>query len=143
FRVPLVLALLACVSCGGGKTYYPVQGSVLVNGKPAEGVTVIFSMIDDPDPEPARPTAGTQADGSFTLGTYLTKERVVKPGAPAGRYVVTCVWLPPEATKVGAGQAVPDKLQGRYVDPKASPLRAEIPEHAVELQPFQLEVGNQ
>src|SRR5205823_6286732 len=72
FRAFVGLALLACVSCGGGKKYYPVHGSVLVNGKPAEGVTVVFSMIDDPDRDPARPSAGTKADGSFDLGTYLT-----------------------------------------------------------------------
>ena len=141
-RVHLALALLACVSCGGGKTYYPVRGRVLVNGKPAEGVTVTFSMVNDPDPEPARPTAGTGADGSFTLSTYLTKERVLRPGAPAGTYVVTCFWLPPEAANVGAGQAVPDKLRGKYTDPTTSNLRVEIPEHAVELPPFELEVGS-
>src|SRR5579884_4077929 len=112
-RAHLALALLACVSCGRGKTYYPVKGSVLVNGKPAEGLTVIFSRVNDPDPEPARPTASTQADGSFELSTYLTKERVVKTGAPAGTYVVTCFWLPPEAANAGAGTAVPDKQQGK------------------------------
>ncbi len=115
---------------------------MLVNGQPAAGVTVIFSMIDDPDPNPARPTAGTQADGSFKLGTYLTKERVVKTGAPAGKYVVTCFWLPPEAAKAGAGQSVADKLQGKYMDPKTSNLQVEIPEHAIDLPPFKLEVGN-
>lgn len=142
-RAHLALALLACAACGGGKRFYPVHGSVLVNGKPAEGVTVIFSMVDDPDPEPARPTGGTQADGSFKLSTYLTKERVVKTGAPAGKYVVTCFWLPPEAAKVGAGRDVPDKLQGKYMDPKTSNLRADIPESVVELPPFKLEVDNQ
>jgi hypothetical protein len=142
FRAFVGFALLACVSCGGGKKYYPVHGSVLVNGKPAEGVTVVFSMIDDPDPDPARPSAGTKADGSFDLGTYLTKERVVKQGAPAGKYVVTCIWLPPEAGSVGAGQAVPDKLQGKYMDAKTSKLQVEVPEHAVELPPFELEVSS-
>jgi hypothetical protein len=139
--IAVAVTALCCSSCGGGKKYYPVHGKVLVNGKPAEGVTVVFSMEDDPDPDPARPTAGTRADGSFELNTYLTKDRVLKPGAPAGTYVVSCFWLPPEAGSVGAGQAVPDKLQGKYMDPKKSKLRVEIPEHATELPPFELEVG--
>ncbi len=140
-RTGLALAALCCASCGGGKRYYPVHGKVLVNGQPAQGVTIIFSMQDDPDPDPVRPSAGTQSDGSFELKTYVTKERVTKPGAPAGKYVVTCFWLPPDAGSIGAGKEVPDKLQGKYMDAKTSKLRAEIAEHAVELPPFELEVG--
>jgi hypothetical protein len=139
--IAVAVAALCCSSCGGGKKYYPVHGTVLVNGQPAEGVTVIFIMQDDPDPEPVRPTAGTRADGSFELNTWLTKERVLKTGAPAGTYVVTCFWLPPGAGNVGAGQEAPDKLQGKYMDPQTSKLRVEIPEHATDLSPFELEVG--
>lgn len=140
--IAVAVAALGCCSCGGdGKKYYPVHGAVLVNGKPAEGVTVVFSMLDDPDPEPARPTGGTGTDGSFELNTYLTKERVLKTGAPAGTYVVTCYWLPPEAGNIGSGKEVPDKLHGKYMDPKKSKLRVEIPEHPTDLPPFELEVG--
>jgi hypothetical protein len=137
----VAVAALCCSSCGGGKKYYPVHGKVRVNGEPAEGVTVVFSLQDDPDPEPARPTAGTRADGSFELNTYLPKDRVLKHGAPAGTYVVTCFWLPPDAGSVGAGKGAPDKLQGKYTDPKKSKLRVEIPAHATELPPFELEAG--
>lgn len=140
--IAVAVAALCCSSCGGGgKKYYPVHGTVLVNGKPAEGVTVVFSMQGDPDPEPARPTASTRADGSFELSTYLTKDRVLKPGAPAGKYVVTCFWPTPEAGRLRAGQEAPDKLLGKYVDPKQSKLRAEIPERPTDLPPFELEVG--
>lgn len=140
-RAVLALAVLCCASCGGGKKFYPVRGSVLVNGKPAEGVTVVFSLQNDTDREPLRPSAGTLADGSFEISTYLTKDRAVKVGAPAGSYVVSCFWLPPNAGSMGAGQEVPDRLQGKYINPKNSTLRADVPEHAVELPPFQLEVG--
>jgi hypothetical protein len=143
-RAILGLALLVCAACGGvdGRKFYPVHGSVLVNGKPAQGVTIIFSLQDDPGPEPTCPTAGTRADGSFELNTWLPKERVLKTGAPAGTYIVTCFWLPPELANVGAGQTAPDKLHGKYIDSKKSKLRAEVPEHAVDLPAFELEVGN-
>jgi hypothetical protein len=140
-RALFALAVLCCTSCGSNKRFYPVRGSVLVNGQPAEGVTLTFSMENDPDPDPLRPTAGTLADGSFEVNTYVTKDRVIKTGAPAGTYVVTCFWLPPNSGSIGAGQAVPDKLKGKYMDAKKSKLRAEVPEHAVELPPFELEIG--
>lgn len=140
-RALATLALLACISCGGGRKFYPVRGSVKVNGQPAEGVTVVLYPQDDSGPEPLRPSAGTQADGSFTVSSYLTKDRVLKNGAPAGGYVVTCFWLPANAGSIGAGQEVPDRLHGKYNDPKTSKLRVEVPEHAVELPPFELEVS--
>ena len=141
FQFLLGFGLLVCVSCGGGKKYYPVRGSVLVNGKPAEGVTVLFNPVESSEPSPEHPTAGTKADGSFELGTYVTKDRILKAGAPAGTYVVTCIWLPPDAGSMGAGSSVPDKLNWKFVDPKKSKLRVEIPEHAMDLAPFELEVG--
>ena len=85
----LALAVLCCTSCGGGRKFYPVHGSVLVNGKPAEGVTVVFCPQNEADPDPVRPSAGTGPDGSFEVTTFLTKDRVLKTGAPAGSYVVT------------------------------------------------------
>src|SRR5438045_8569064 len=90
--VMLVLATLCCVSCGGGKPCYPVRGKVLVNGKAAEGVTVVFHPTGDADADAVQPSAVVGADGSFTLHSYFVKDRALKNGAQAGKYRVTCVW---------------------------------------------------
>jgi hypothetical protein len=138
----LVSAVLAlcCASCQKGPRFYPVRGYVFVNGKPAEGASVVFHPQDGADLQPAQPAAVVQKDGSFALQTWVVQQRVLKTGAPAGRYLVTCVWYPPDLDKYLGMEVLPDKLGGRYAVPKQSGLRAEVPERATELPPFELEL---
>jgi hypothetical protein len=128
---------LCCASCGGGKKFYPVHGRVLANGKPAEGVTIVLHPVDDPDPKPVQPTGVVQADGSFELKSFLVDQRVVKDGAPAGKYLVTCIWWPADRSKYGP-ESMPDKLHNKYSSPKTSGLQAEVPEGPTELPTFEL-----
>ena len=136
--VLLVLAALCGVSCSGGKPCYPVRGKVFVNGKPAEGVTVVFHATGDPEENPVQPSAVVGADGSFTLKSYFVKDRLLKDGAPAGKYKVTCVWYPADLQKHLAQEKLPDKLGGRYNDPKTSGLHADVLEKDNDLPPFEL-----
>jgi hypothetical protein len=87
----LLLLSLLVTSCGQSrfKSVYPVKGRVLVNGEPAEGVTVRFHSLDDPDDQLVSPNGTTDADGWFTTTTYK-----VNDGIPAGSYAVTMRWLP-------------------------------------------------
>jgi hypothetical protein len=137
--IPVLIAL-CCSSCQRGKQFYPVRGHVFANGKPAEGVMIVLHPLDDPDPEPVQPTAIVGADGSFTLKSYLVRERVLKDGAPAGKYVVTCTWYPPNLQDYLGMENLPDKLRGRYAVPKTSGLSAEVGEEPTELPPFKLEI---
>src|SRR5262245_6929634 len=126
------LAALCCSSCQGGKRFYPVHGTVLANGQPAYGVLIALHPEDDNSPRAMRPSATVRADGSFEMKTWLHAEQVVKDGAPAGKSVVTCVWLPLDRSGYGA-ENLPDKLKGRYSNAKTSTLRAEVPEGPAEL----------
>jgi hypothetical protein len=140
-RAPLVLAALValcCCSCQGGRKFYPVKGKVLVDGKPAEGVTVVFHPREPSDP-PMSPYAIVAADGSFALQSWLVDERVLKPGAPAGEYQVTCVWYPPDLEKHLGAATLPDRLHGRYADKEKSGLQATVAESDTELPPFELQ----
>jgi hypothetical protein len=136
----VVLILLGVSSCQGGKRFYPVRGYVFVDDKPAEGVTIIFHPLDDSGPKPVQPSAVVQADGLFVLNSYLVQERVLKEGAPAGQYRVTCTWYPTDLQKYLGMENLPDKLQGRYADPKTSGLQAEVSEGPNELPPFELKI---
>ena len=69
-------------------------------------------------------------DGAFRLSTYASYD-----GAPPGRYAVLIVY-PSPAQKIDGENAGPDLLQGRYADPKTTPLRAEIKEGTNDLEPF-------
>jgi hypothetical protein len=116
---------------------------VFADGKPAEGVMVIFHPLDDPDPQPVQPSAVVQPDGSFELRSYLVQQRALKEGAPAGKYAVTGTWYPADLQNHLGKENLPDKLHGRYADPKSSGLRAEVPEAATELPPFEVKVSKQ
>jgi hypothetical protein len=135
----VALAALCMTSCSKGRAFYPVRGKLLVNGKPAEGVSIVFFLVDDPDAKPVQPSAIVAADGSFEIKTFVLQDRVLKDGAPAGQYQVSCVWYPPDLQKyVAAMAALPDRLKGKYSDPKTSGLRAEVREQPTELPTFEL-----
>jgi hypothetical protein len=141
--VPLlasVLIVLCCSSCQKSRPFYPVHGHVFANGKPAAGVTIILHPLDNSDPQPVQPSAIVEADGSFVLRSYLVQQRLLKEGAPAGQYLVTCIWYPPDLEKYLGTEILPDKLNGKYADPKTSGLRAEVAEGPTELPPFQVKI---
>ncbi|MEX2309546.1 MAG: hypothetical protein WD738_18235 [Pirellulales bacterium] len=116
--------------CGDGKiARYPVIGTVLVDGRPAEGATVIFCPVEGP-PEfmRERPFSQTDASGRFELTTLEPKD-----GAPAGNYTVMIRWLSnsgPVPANVdpdrGGGGRVVDRLGGRYFHPEKSGLTATV-----------------
>ena len=112
------------------KPVFPARGQVLIDGKPAVGATVFFYPVES-DPEAIAPYGVVDTNGTFTLTTYLTFD-----GAPAGEYVVTI--RAPGPPRRGEDEQGPDRLKGRYNDPKTSKLRATIEKKPNELEPFQL-----
>src|SRR5687768_13894441 len=92
-RTISALAALWCTSCGGpgGPPLYPVQGKVLVDGKPADGALVVFHPSGDAPPDALRPSAKVESDGSYKLSS-----RAPGDGAPAGEYLVGITWYLPE-----------------------------------------------
>lgn len=125
------LVLAAC-SRSDHQPVYPVTGIVRYKGKPAEGAQVVFVPLDNNEPKLPRPGAQVRKNGSFRLSTFRSYD-----GAPAGRYAVTVVYPSPEK-KVNDENAGPDLLEGRFADPKTTPLRAELKEEATNLEPFDL-----
>jgi hypothetical protein len=108
-----------------------VTGSVFFHGRPAEGVRVAFHPSRTPGDRGLTPQGLTGADGSFHLTSYTAGD-----GAPAGDYVVTLYWPVP-----GPDDDVhvhPDRLGGRYADPRTTPLLATVPARAVVLDRFDL-----
>jgi hypothetical protein len=80
-------------------------------------------------------------DGSFTLQTH---EPQLFPtpadGAPAGEYLVTVTWVPPDYAAKSNMPTITDKLQGRYSDPQTSGLQATVKPEPNELPAFRLEL---
>ena len=134
----LAAAVFACTGCGGDGgdrlPVFPVKGKVLVGGKPADGAFVVFRP-KGVGPDRPRPNAYTAADGTFELSTYEASD-----GAPPGDYEVAIVWTPgvdPSGDSEAEAET-PDRLKGRYADPKSSDLEARLVEGPNELPPFDL-----
>ena len=122
----LVLAgWVALVGCGDGKiARYPVSGTVLVDGKPADGAMVILCPPESAvELKNVRPVGTTDAGGKFSMTTFDKGD-----GAPAGEYKVIVQWPKGEV----------DLLKGRYFKLANSTLAATVKEESNELPPFEL-----
>jgi hypothetical protein len=120
-----LLAALASTGCGNNHGLYPVSGKVMYKGEPAIGAYVLFQR---PGIDPAKNQSimgVVQHDGSFTVD-YGAQGK----GAPPGEYLILVRWkhdptLPPaRSPKESASR--PDRLKGRYDDPKHPLLRTVV-----------------
>jgi hypothetical protein len=101
-----------------------VNGTVLVDGQPAEGVYVVFHSAGGPAGRPDSGTARSGGDGSFSL--------VVN--AP-GESVVTAFW--PTVTVKGVETIEgPDRFGGAHRDTNRPVARATIREGRNDLPPI-------
>jgi hypothetical protein len=119
--VALALAAL-CPACAksGRKPVYPVQGQVLVKGRPAAQAQVTFHPLDG-GPDAVRPVGHVDEHGRFRLTTYGDGD-----GAPEGEYRVTVQWfLATRARGSDEYQSV-NYLPARYGRAETSGLRATI-----------------
>jgi hypothetical protein len=142
-RPMLYLAAAGALACSGcAREIYPVAGKVTHQGAPAAGATV-FLLRRGAEPMNEPLTMGiVKADGSFTLVCGSLGE-----GAPPGDYDVLIEWK--EARKTAKGPAQhgpghpslksPDRLQGRYADPKHPRLHAVVKAQTNQLPPFELD----
>jgi hypothetical protein len=125
--------VLACSSCGNSNNLYPVSGKVTYKGTPAAGATV-FLQRQGGDPLNEQTIMGiVQEDGTFTL--------VCGPhgrGAPPGEYDVLIEWKRASNRAKGLAQKVPDRLKGRYANPKHPLLHAVINAEANNLPSYEL-----
>jgi hypothetical protein len=133
FLGPAALALM-CTGCGNANgKLYPVSGKVTYKGEPATGAFV-FLLRKGVDPLDEQSIMGVvQGDGSFTVVCEARGQ-----GAPAGAYDVLIKWPQNTGSKKGLAHRNPDRLKGRYADPRHPPWCVEITAGANELRRFEL-----
>ncbi len=138
------MGLVASSGCGGdGKlACYPVKGTVIVDGKPADGATVMFVPVGGSEEfNKQRPFSQTDASGTYELRTFKPGD-----GAPVGDYNVMIRWLSTTSQSAeadpdrGSGPAAVDRLRGRYFDPEKSGLSAKVEKGPNVIKPFELSV---
>jgi hypothetical protein len=118
-------ALVLVTSCGPRVDLCPVSGNVLVNGRPAGGVYVVFHAIENVDRQQTAATK-THEDGSYVV-------RVHGPG----EFAVTVFW--PEVT-VNEGEVIEgeDRFARRHQNPQQPVLKVMIQEGENALPPISL-----
>ncbi len=129
-----VTVTLGSVGCGGGpeipKTV-TVKGKVIYQEKPVADALVGFvSKLDNKDVFPAHGT--TNADGEFTLATYIDPQHEVS-GATPGEFSVTVTKNEQqdmtkimEEFKNNPAMEFKKLVPEKYTDAKASPLTATV-----------------
>jgi hypothetical protein len=131
--VCLGAASFLLTACNDGrKPLYPARGKVVdAAGNGVAGASVILHPVDGgPDANLHKPAANTNAQGEFVLTTYTMDD-----GAPAGEYVATVEW---RGAPKGPGDSPPDKLNGKFRDPKTSPYKMTVTKGANDLPPIKL-----
>jgi hypothetical protein len=114
----------------GAKKVFPVRGKVLVQGQPAVGAFVLFVPVNEAaGAAEARPRAYVEADGTFHIETYGSRD-----GAPPGEYRVSITWL----QMVDGREEGPDRLRGRFADAAKSGLKATVKDGPTELDTYDL-----
>lgn len=121
FPFPKPLMLIFCIisGCGGagGLERFPVEGTVTVNGAPAERVVVLLHHADESTPGSYRfPTAVTTADGSFRISSIGEADGAIK-----GTYKVTFTWLS------SAELDAIDMFNGGFGDPSSTTYELTVP----------------
>lgn len=94
-----------------------VTGQVLVDGVPVPATNPLkvecHSTTGIDTEHPTFSSALTGQDGKFTISTYESGD-----GVPPGEYAVTFFWG--KLNLMAASYGGPDKLNGKYSDPKSS-----------------------
>jgi hypothetical protein len=137
----LALGVGGCLRAPAQLELHPALGEVRSAGRPAPGVHI--TLYPTPETQSRvgalRPHAQADGSGKFTLGTYVQDD-----GAPQGEWLVTLTWpddrLSPAVRDeiLANGDALPDRLQGRYASPTASSLRFTIGPGSNRLPPIEL-----
>ena len=110
----------------------PVTGVVKYQGKAVAGAVVTLIPQNSKFPKSVRPTAITEDDGTFEVGTYSQAD-----GAPAGTYKVLIVHF----TVVGdADNPIPgpNDLPEKYSKIEETDIKVTIDDEETELKPFEL-----
>ncbi|MEW4528733.1 hypothetical protein [Maioricimonas sp. JC845] len=123
----LLMLCTLYVGCGEEGPYrkptVPVTGQLVVDGAapktPVQITCHSLTGIDREHPTFSKTVSGE--DGKFAISTYESGD-----GVPPGEYAVTFEWK--TLNLVSMGYTGPDKLKGKYSDPKTSEVQFTVTE---------------
>ncbi len=138
FHLMTLVLITAGTVCGCSKAQqpweivYPASGVVKYQGQPLAGAVITLVPQDKSFPGSVRPTAITDEEGVFEVGTYS-----VADGAPAGDYKVVVLHYPVIGTAENPS-AGPNDLPAKYAKPETTDLKVTIDEEETEIPVLEL-----
>lgn len=142
FNLAIIFAMIALVAVAGcGPKTVGVSGKVVVDGRPAENVRVVFqSASKDLNVSPTA-VGLTDREGAYSLSLADKKKR----GAIPGSYAVYLVWQDPEADPNPVEGATEVKEAPFKLPPRANSgeLRYEIPKEGATNADFIFDVSSE
>lgn len=131
----VTMTLVGCWSSGPqmeSRSTVATEGQVLLSGKPQAGIHVTLIPVDAK--QDGKPRGITDAQGNFQLSTYRKDD-----GAPPGDYVITLTWPgAPDPSVPEDSQIPPDRLRGKFADPKKSAIKAKVESAKTILPPIKI-----
>lgn len=126
----LIILVLGCSGFDENSppALYPVTGTVTIDGKPAEHVSVKLLKADNPELPPAV-TGSTDTNGEFSLSSIvdLSKDGLVPKlkkidGVEPGEYFIAFSWQKPIRSIASEQEYGPELLPEKYQTPHKSDL---------------------
>lgn len=147
FAMVMTVVTLTVVGCSRGPKGVPrdpvtrVSGTILIDGKPEQMVSVQLARVGEPDStattsKALTPASFTDAEGKFSIGTYEGGPN--GDGAPKGEYALTIQWG--ELNLIG-GLYSGDKFKGKYADPAKSEFKVTVADKPVDLGNLELKTN--
>ena len=127
-RVLLVSISLVAGCSGSAVKTVPAKGTIkTAQGEACANALIVFHPLEKSRLNDPKPVATADASGGFVLRTFAMDD-----GAVPGEYGVTVVWPGDQGEKTlslsGEGNSAgPDRLRGKYGNPKQPLLKVTIP----------------
>src|SRR6266851_6378337 len=141
-RKSLLLLGIACAvllgsGCGGGPaltSFYPVKGTVLLDGQPVRFANVSLTPKDSADEDTPAATGQTNANGEFSIRSMMGAGY---EGALPGEYWVS-LSTPRQAPETANG-AKPTAIPQKYRNPRTAKISISVSEQTNDLGTIRLQ----
>ncbi|MFM7149681.1 MAG: hypothetical protein ACKO23_07555 [Gemmataceae bacterium] len=130
------LLALCCSACKDNRPpVFPVEGKVVVAGKPAQRALITLHPVKEFPGETLRPIGQVDEQGNFKLTTFSKED-----GAPEGEYKVSVVCYLASRSSPREDPVPVNVLPARYGNPETSQVRVQVKKGSNRLEPIELKV---
>ncbi len=130
-------AISLSAGCGGGPslpTFYPVKGTVLLDGQPVRFANVSLTPKDSDDEDTPAATGQTNANGEFSIRSMMGSGY---DGALPGEYWISL--SAPRQAPADANGSKPTAIPQKYRNPRTAKIPVSVNEQTNDLGTIRLQ----